>query len=779
MFKKSLQLTLLILALALILGGCSWNPFKKKAPLSPNNNAPTQVATSTVTTSVDQSSVKKFSNLDDLKKFLADNNSGNNQAYLRGGAGLEMMTGKAAAPGVMANDTAVSSAPTSATPDYSLTNVQVAGVDEGDIIKSDGTYIYALVYNDLYIIKAEPAADAQVISKLTFKSRPQDLYINGDSLIVYGSDDQIYNTKIYESFRRRNSYVFLKVFDIKDRKSPTLLRDLEFEGAYTDSRLIGDYLYFITTNYSYYDAVEPLMPRVLDKGQVIPEKCDISGNRCYAPDVYYFNIPYDSYNFTSVTAVNIKDNNEAINGQVYLLNGTQNIYASSDNIYITYTKYLDEYGLQQDVKRDLVYPRLSQDDKDKIAKIEASENFILNKNEKKAKVAQIIDQFVNSLHDDEAKVLDDSIQTTLKQKYVELAKQLEQTLIYKIAIKDGKMDYKAMGEVNGQVLNQFSMDENKGYFRIATTKNRSWSDFQSTDQQQSYSNLYILDENLKVVSGLENLATTERIYAARFMGDRAYVVTFRQTDPIYVIDLANPQDPKILAALKIPGFSTYIHPYDANGTKIIGLGRDTEEDANGNVKVKGVKLSLFDFTDLKNPKETSSYVIGNQFSDSVALYDHKAFLFSRTKNLLSIPMALRDNTSGGPGQFTFGGVLVFGINNDKFELKGRIDHSAGGQYNQSDYWNGFNYYDNSVKRSLYINNDLLTFSNKFLMINSLIAASSTEPLPLLKKIELNSSPDTGQIIAPLEGGTLQASPPASSPSSSAGSTASSGAAVAP
>lgn len=755
MFKKTFRFGLLFLALILILSACSLNPFKKKAPATQNQNQTNIIATSTEPNASDNFLVKKFSNLDDLKSFLETNSSsgsGNLATFARGESS-GAMTGKALVPTMATDNSASISTPQSSAPDYSLTNVQVAGVDEGDVIKTDGTYIYALVYNDLYIIKAEPSAESQVISKLTFKSRPEDLYINGDRLVVFGSDDQIYTTKTYESFRRRNSYTFLKVFDIKDRKNPILLRDLDFEGNYTDSRLIGDYLYFITNNYTYYEPSEPLLPRVLDRGQLIPEKCDISGNRCYAPDVYYFGIPYDSYSFTSVTSVNIKDNNEAINGQVYLLNGTQNIYVSADNIYLTYTKYLDEYSLQQDIKRELVYPRLSQIDKDRIAKIEATENFILNKNEKKAKVTQIIDQFINSLSDDEAKTLDDSLQTMLKQKYLELAKQLEQTLIYKVGIKDGKMEYKAMGEVTGQVLNQFSMDENKGYFRIATTKNRTWSSFQSAEQQQSYSNLYVLDENLKVVSGLENLATTERIYAARFMGDRAYVVTFKQTDPIYVIDLSNPQDLKILASLKIPGFSTYIHPYDENGNKIIGLGRDTEEDANGNVKIKGVKLSLFDFTDLSKPKETSSYVIGNQYSDSVALYDHKAFLFSKSKNLLAIPIALREEANGIPSKLTFGGVLVFDINNDKFELKGRIDHSDGGQYNQSDYWDGFNYYDNSVKRSLYINNDLFTFSNKFLMINSLSAATGTEALSLIKKIELSTSTPVN-IVTPLSGGVL-------------------------
>lgn len=755
MFKKSFYLLLALVFLGLSLSACSFNPLKKKAPSDPVFVPSSPTATSTEEPSADVLAVNKFNNLEDLQKFLADNNL-TEASYSKRGLAFDMgqvATPMAAGEAAMSSDSGVSN-------DFSQTNIQVAGVDEGDIIKSDGSYIYALVYNDLYIIKAQPASDAQIVSKLTFKSRPQNIYVKDDRLVVFGMDEQIYSTKIYETFRRRSSFAFVKVFDIADRQSPSLVRDLEFEGYYLDSRLIGDHLYFITNNYSYYDPSEPLLPRVLDRGQVIPEKCDISGNRCYAPDVYYFNIPYDSYNFTSVTAINIKDSGEAINGEVFLLNGGQNVYASAENIYITYTKYLDEYSLQQDIRRELIYSRLDQADKDRITKIEATENFILSKSEKKMKIAQIIERFISSLPDAEMKAFEDNFQARMNQKYIELAKELEQTLIYKIAIKEGQVEYKASGAVNGQILNQFSMDEYDGYFRIATTKSSRWSPFNSEVEQESYNNLYVLDENLKLISGLENLATSERIYAVRFMSKRAYMVTFRQVDPVYVIGLDDPRDPKILAALKIPGFSNYIHPYDESGQKIIGIGRETELDDKDNVIVKGIKLSLFDFSDLSKPREVSSYIIGDQYSNSIALYDHKAFLYSRAKNILSIPVSLSGEKESGLRGTTFAGALVFGAKDDKFELRAKIDHSDGGQYGSSDDWSGFRYYDNSVKRSLYINNDLFTFSNKFLMINSINVASGD--FPLLKKIDFPTpTPDVGRPIPlpePIFEGGLPSSP---------------------
>ena len=138
-----------------------------------------------------------------------------------------------------------------------------------------------------------------------------------------------------------------------------------------------------------------------------------------------------------------------------------------------------------------------------------------------------------------------------------------------------------------------------------------------------------------------------------------------------------------------------------------------------------MKLALFDFTDLAKPRELDSYLIGNADSDSIALQDHKAFLYSESKNLLSIPAVLRDNN-----KITFGGSLVFGLIDNKFVLKGKIDHSEGGIISNNDYWGGYDYYDNTVKRSLYINDNLYTFSNRFLKINSLADLSSVKNLIL-------------------------------------------------
>jgi len=739
MSKRIFKLSLSILVLTVLVSGCTL-PWKKKNANSTTANNGTSSSEQAV---VNTNQLKKFDSDDDLKKFLQENNNSNNQVASPSSLALAANTAtdiKSLAPAAVTSNNTL---------DYSSTNNQVSGVDEPDIVKTDGTYVYDLVKNDLKIIKANPAADATVVSTISFKSRPEDIFINGTSLAVLGTDQQIYTLDLYKSFRRQNSYTFFKVFDLSNPSDPKLVRDLSFEGSFTDARLIGDYVYLFTNSYGNYIEGEPLTPRVLDSGAVLPSDCS-SGAKCFAPDVYYFDIPYDSYNFTNITAINIKDNSELIKGQSYIMNYGQNLYVSQNNIYITYTQTLNEYDLNQAVKRELIFPKLTSDDQDKITKIEAAASYILSDSEKKAKVGVIIDNYFNNLSTDDQTTLQASIDDGLKQKLSAQSQDLEKTIIHKIAINGASLEYKGMGEVGGQVLNQFSMDENGAYFRIATTRSQIWSRL-ADSASASYNNIYVLDNELKVVGSLENLATNEKIYAARFIGDRVYLVTYQQTDPLYAISLSDPTKPSVLGAIKIPGYSTYLHPANSDGSKLIGLGRDTEVASDGSVKVKGLKLALFDFSDLNQPKELDSYVINDADADSIALYDHKAFLYSEEKNLLSFPAVLYDNS-----KIAFAGSLVFGINNDKFVLKGKIDHSDGGSLSSADTWNGFDYYDNTVKRSLFINDDFYSFSNKYLKINSL------SDLSAIKSLTLTTGANDYTITPPASGGATSSAATSSS-----------------
>ena len=271
---------------------------------------------------------------------------------------------------------------------------------------------------------------------------------------------------------------------------------------------------------------------------------------------------------------------------------------------------------------------------------------------------------------------------------------------------DGRnIEYKTAGEVPGHVLNQFSMDEHDGYFRIATTTG-SW-------RIETANHLYVLDSGLEVVGKVEDLAAGERIYSTRFMGDKGYMVTFRQVDPLFVIDLSSPTNPQVLGYLKVPGVSDYLHPYD--DTHIIGIGRDATEEG----RMLGMKLALFDVSDFSNPVEVSKYIIGESGTSSEALYDHKAFLFDRDRGLLVIPVSLSEERYIQSWE----GAYVFGIyTTSGFTLKGRVTHQNETNMTETEY--GYKYWENydynaRVRRSLYMDDVLYTVSNRMIKMNDL------------------------------------------------------------
>lgn len=295
------------------------------------------------------------------------------------------------------------------------------------------------------------------------------------------------------------------------------------------------------------------------------------------------------------------------------------------------------------------------------------------------------------------------------------------TEIYKFALDEGHTDYKGKGEVPGTILNQFSMDEDNGSFRIATTKREPgiWS------EGTSKNNVYILDDTLKVTGRLENIAPGEKIYSVRFMGDRAYMVTFKKVDPLFVIDLKNPKDPKILGALKIPGYSDYLHPYDEN--HIIGFGKDAEEAApdgrpvrgGGMAFYQGMKIALFDVSDVTRPVEKFKTSIGDRGTDSELLRNHKALLFDRDRNLLAFPvtvMEVKDEQAADVtryGEFAFQGAYVYNLDLvSGFKLKGKITHREFDDNMEK----GYTMYneDKNVERILYISDNLYTLSKSMI-----------------------------------------------------------------
>ncbi len=283
------------------------------------------------------------------------------------------------------------------------------------------------------------------------------------------------------------------------------------------------------------------------------------------------------------------------------------------------------------------------------------------------------------------------------------------TLVHRFALDGGELDYEASGKVPGTILDQFSMDEHDDHFRIATTEGSVWSDPPSSN------NLYVLDMDLDITGSVEGLAPGESIYSTRFMGDTGYIVTFKKVDPLFVLDLSDPSDPIVTGELKVPGYSDYLQPYGDD--YLIGFGKDAddaeeEETASRNLDFawyQGMKISLFDVSDLENPTQVDSVGIGDRGTTSELLYNHKALLFDETKGLMAFPVTLAivddpyasANTSG---DYTYQGAYIYDFDENGFDLKGTITNY---QEMEGNYWDWYDY-SSQITRVIYIGDTLYT-----------------------------------------------------------------------
>jgi len=591
--------------------------------------------------------MENFNSYDELKNFLVANTK-DGSAYYFGGGPLDIQFFDSTRTGSFWSETTGPPTPvpaprgdtdfSSSENSYSTTNVQVSGVDESDIVKTDGKYIYVAtrnyyptIQNSIYIVKADPQ-DPRVIAEINLDN---DTYIAGlflsqdtNKLVVIGSEYTLYDTieprsdlTVYPYFG--NIHTIINVYDISDKAHPIIVRELTLSGSYFNSRMIDNYLYAVVSQpaYNVYED-EVFLPQVTE--QSISEKVP--------PERIYYTDTVDTYfTFTTFVGVNVLDDFEQISNMTILMGGSSTMYVSTNNLYVTYSTWNNG----------------------------------------------------------------------------------QYTSIYRVSIDASSLTFESKGSVPGYVLNQYSMDEYNGYFRIATT----WQN----DTQVN--NLYVLNINMSLVGKLENLAENERIYSVRFIGDKSYMVTFRQIDPFFVIDLSNPNEPKVAGELKIPGYSSYLHPYDQN--HMIGLGKEENN----------IKLSLFDVINPNNPQEITKYLIEGDWTDSQALYDPKAFLFSKEKQLLVLPISI---TNYGPIEIkendTFvqqagfwEGVYVFNSSSKEFILRGTITHSE----NMTD----INYYwpdsGNTINRAIYIDNYLYTVSNLKIRISNL------ETLAFIEEVQLS------------------------------------------
>jgi inhibitor of cysteine peptidase len=672
-------------------------------PPSPYASPP---PSSSPTTATAVSPMKTFSNYTELYDFLINNTQGGSPVRYYGGdfSSNSVTSGTMPTPSPMPMPTAApataqgvpgTSAVAPSAESYSPTNIQVAGVDEADVVKTDGRYIYLISNENVYVLKADPQ-DAKVLSKIPFNNTDLlGLFLSqdGSKLAVLGNK---YEYLFYPysgdetglsgptppvpvptiapgmttgptvstttpSIAPVPSYyfvndekTFLNVYDVSNPTNPVLARNLTLTGNYFDSRMIGDYLYAVVSQPTYIVNGTVILPRIYTGGQ---------GVAIPASSIYYTDFVDNYYTYTTFIGLNImKDAQEAANMTI-MMGGTSDMYVSPTNIYVTYPN-----------SNWQVMPLVAQTG---------------------------------------------TPQTGMP---IKIMPTTTTTAIYRISINKNELTFEANGNVTGNVLNQYSMDEYNGYFRIATN---SWTSgaLRTTETQQN--NVYTLDMNLNVVGKLENLASGENLHAARFMGDKCYLVTFQKTDPLFVIDLSEPANPTVLGNLTIPGYSDYLHPYDE--IHLIGIGKDTVEASQGSFAwYQGLKLSLFDVSNVNNPQQVANYIIGDRGTDSPVLTDPKAFLFDKATGLLVIPVEVAqvDRATTPPGPNAYGvpiwqGAYVFKLTlKDGFTLKGTVTQIQNPidpkDYNS--YWQNSNLF---INRALYIGNTLYTISESKVKLNAL------------------------------------------------------------
>ncbi|MEW5802806.1 MAG: beta-propeller domain-containing protein [bacterium] len=584
--------------------------------------------------------------------------------------------------------------------DYSTTNVQVAGVDEADRIKNDGAYIYMIKGRSVRIIKAYPASEMKEYPKIDYEKdtfTPNQLYVDGDTLIVIGNDYEpvqesnsspigdvsIMTTAIrapgYYSpyYIPRSSFTRVIIYDITNRASVKEKRNLKFEGTYLQSRKVDDTLYVVMNQYAQYipvpvdtnpvllgagtsvspDTPETMIPKYADSARSSNDKADKA--ICDCEQVSYFPGSTES-TYLVVVGIPVDDPDGAI-GKEVILGSSQNVYASLDNLFVARTTYTDE-------------------DDDGTAAAAAS-----------AAPERIVAGYSNSPN----------------------------TQVYKFSFDEETIQYAGKARVPGTIINQFSMDEYDNHFRIATTKGYTWD-----ESNPSSNNLYVLNGNMEQVGSIENIAPGESIKSVRFMGDKAYVVTFLQVDPLFVVSLADPAHPQILGQLKIPGYSEYLHPYDEN--HLIGFGRDVDASIDADkihsanavyyTAILGMKISLFDVTDVTHPVELHQEIIGYRNTQSELLTDHKALLFSKDKNLMAFPVTVTQKIEDAKDtysnyEYTFQGAYFYHIDlTSGFEKKAAITHyDSDEEFKKAGYY----YYggENDIRRIIYIGNNFYTISD--------------------------------------------------------------------
>ncbi len=561
-------------------------------------------------------------------------------------------------------------------------------------------------------MEAYPPEEAEVVSKTEIDGNPKQLFLNGDTLVIFtvtSDEGNVIPDFQFIPVRRYVPVTHALVYDVSDRENPQLINDFNIDGDYFQARMIGDRVYFVSRESVYFwnDIVD--LPAVREGRKQI-----------LLPDIYYFGNPEDSYIFHIVASFDV--DGEDTTAQTFMMGYSNTLYFSEENMYLAYHQRYRSHNYQKESEErffSVIVPLLPSDLSSEMKDLRESAS---SSGDRWQKISVKLADYYSSLEDEDRAELFRKIEEAAGKYDAERALERDKTIIQKISIADGHISPGPSASVKRSLLNQFSLDEHDGNLRVATSTN-VWAGLESIH----HNNVFVLDEDMEVIGPIEGIAPGEAIYSTRFIGERLYMVTFERMDPFFVIDLSDPTDPGILGELKIPGFSDYLHPYDED--HIIGIGKDTGENEWGGISTKGLKVALFDVSDPSDPRQIDSEVIGGASADSEALSDHKASLFDKEKGIMVIPVTDWEEVERRYpySQDVWQGVYIFEVTSDGIDLKGKVVHFDG----RSDY-----YYSQQVRRSLYIEDVLYILSPRKVIMTDLEDLSKLgEITPLYKQDE--------------------------------------------
>jgi uncharacterized secreted protein with C-terminal beta-propeller domain len=495
----------------------------------------------------------------------------------------------------------------------SATNVQERGVDEPDLVKSDGSHVFAIAGRRLQAVEA---AGPALAGSLVLPSGPGRAHYGAEHELLLAGDRALVISTSYISRAPWTRTVLTEV-DVSDPAAMRAVRTMTVDGAYVNARLTGGTARVVTSSAPDPETGPPVpMARLRDR---------VAGTVARSPLVACDDVSrpgrFSGLGMLSVLTIDLREGLEPIDTDAVMTAG-QVVYGSEQSLYVATERWLDPGAGE---------PGRSQ--------VESE--------------------------------------------------------IHRFDVTDRRStEYRATGRVPGFMLSQWSMSEHEGLLRVAATTAPPWLAGQGTSASESFVTvLGERDGRLVEVGRVDGLGRGEQIYAVRFIGDVGYVVTFRQVDPLYVIDLSDPARPRTAGELKIPGYSAYLHPVGA-GT-LLGVG----QDATGTGSLLGAQLSLFDVSDLTRPQRTDRRSLGPGSYTEVE-YDHHAFMWWEPAGLAVVPVQ-----DGGyrPG---FVGAAAFRVDADAgIKRAGRLSHGNG--------WRA------AIRRSLVIGDRLFTYSDRGVMAHDL------------------------------------------------------------